>query len=183
MSISDHDAKVLAMPMQTLGDSLSFRKLELLPQSSPVFDFIAFFSGHTRAIGWFSDRFGRPRRHFSGDFYGTLSANKLDLHEELHFTDGIIEKRLWAVAISEQGEFTAESDTLVGNAVGQLHGDTLQMQYRMKVLIEEGKYWELGMQDTMILQADGSLHNITHVHKWGVRIGSVSAVYLRHDGQ
>jgi hypothetical protein len=163
-------------------DVLSFRKLASIPGDAPKFDFIAFFSGHTRANGWFSDRFGKPRRHFCGDFYGALSGNKLNLHEELRFTDGITEQRIWTVGISQTGSFTGESDTLIGDAVGMVQGSTLRMEYRMRVLIDTDKYWALDMKDTMILQADGSLHNITQVYKWGVKIGSVSAMYLKHNG-
>jgi hypothetical protein len=164
------------------SDVLSFRKLASIPSDAPKLDFIGFFTGHTRASGWFSDRFGKPRRHFCGDFYGTLSDNKLNLHEELRFNDGITEMRIWTVDVSQAGSFTGESDTLIGNAVGMVSDSTLSMKYRMRVLIDTGKYWELDMKDTMILQADGSLHNITNVYKWGVRIGSVSAVYLKHNG-
>jgi hypothetical protein len=111
-----------------------------------------------------------------------LTDNRLNLHEELRFTDGIAEKRVWSVEVSEAGSFKAESDTLIGDALGTIEGNALRMEYRMKVMIEKGKYWELNMKDTMVLQADGSLHNITHVYKWGVRIGTVSALYLKNTG-
>jgi hypothetical protein len=163
-------------------DVLSFRKLASISSDAPDFDFIAFFSGNTRVNGWFSDRFGKPRRHFCGDFHGTLSGNTLHLHEELRYTNGITDQRLWVVGVSQAGGFTGESESLIGNAVGTVHGSTLRIEYRMKLLIEKDKFWELDMVDTMILQADGSLHNITHVYKWGVRIGSVSAMYLKHSG-
>jgi hypothetical protein len=182
MSFSNHDALAVTMPVKESVDALSFRKLGLVSRDAPEFDFIAFFSGHTRANGWFSDRFGKPRRHFCGDFHGVLSGDKLELHEELRFTNGISEQRIWNAAVSQTGEFTAESDSLIGNATGGVQGSTLVMEYRMRVLIEKEMYWELDMRDTMILQSDGSLHNITLVYKWGVRIGSVSTIYLKHSG-
>ena len=182
MSTSKHDSTVLAMPLNETADALSFRKLSSIPKDIPTFDFIEFFSGHTRVNGWFSDRFGKPRRHFCGDFYGVLSDYRLNLHEELRFTDGITEQRVWSVEVSEVGSFRAASDTLVGDALGTIEGNALRMEYRMKVMIEKGKYWQLNMKDTMVLQADGSLHNITHVYKWGVRIGTVSALYLKNTG-
>lgn len=182
MSFSDHDASAMDVPVKESADALSFRKLGLISKDVPEFDFIAFFSGHTRANGWFSDRFGKPRRHFCGDFYGVVSGDKLKLHEELRFTNGITEQRIWIAAVSQVGDFTGESDALIGNATGRVHGSSLHMEYRMRVLIEKDTYWELDMRDTMILQSDGSLHNITLVYKWGVRIGSVSAMYLKHRG-
>jgi len=182
MSISDHDSSVIVMPVKNAADALSFKKLALVPENAEDFDFIKFFSGPTRASGWFSDRFGKPRRHFCGDFYGDLSGSELKLYEELRFSDGLAEQRVWAVTDSRDGNFTAESDSLIGSAVGRFAGSTLSLQYRMKVLVDKDKYWELDMRDLMILQPDGSLHNITHVYKCGIRIGTVSAIYLRHSG-
>jgi hypothetical protein len=57
------------------------------------------------------------------------------------------------------------------------------MSYVMRVKLDEGKYWDLRMEDLMLLQPDGSLHNITQVFKWGVRIGTVSTQYQHHDGE
>ncbi|MFK7861942.1 MAG: DUF3833 family protein [Granulosicoccus sp.] len=146
------------------------------------FDFAEYFLGHTRASGWFSDRFGKPRRHFCGDFYGFYEDDRFVLDEKLFYTDGIVEVRQWKIAITGNGIFSAESDSLINGANGFVDGNRLSMKYSMKVKIEENKTWDLDMDDVMILQPDGSLHNITQVCKWGFRIGTVSTQYLRHDG-
>jgi hypothetical protein len=157
-------------------------KIDEVASTSPVFDFKEFFAGHTRASGWFSDRFGKPRRHFCGDFLGTSDGEALLLDEKLYYTDGVNEQRVWRVDVSDSGVFRATSDSLIGEATGLVRGNTLVMQYVMRVMIEEGKEWELDMKDMMLLQPDGSLHNITHVYKWGIRIGTVSTQYQHHDG-
>jgi len=149
---------------------------------SPEFSFTDYFHGHTRASGWFSDRFGRPRRHFCGDFYGSFDDGVFVLDEKLFYTDGVKEVRQWRIRVSDEGIFTAESDSLIDGAHGFLHGDRLSMKYSMGVKVADDKQWELDMKDLMILQPDGSLHNITQVLKWGVRIGTVSTQYLQHDG-
>lgn len=146
------------------------------------FDFSQFFLGHTRMSGWFSDRFGKPRRHFCGDFYGYNDAGQFILEERLLYTDGILEERVWVVSISDTGIFSARSDSLIGEARGFVSGNTLTMRYSMKIQIAESRHMELHMKDLMILQPDGCLHNITHVYKWGLKIGSVAAQYIHHDG-
>ncbi|MFK7892136.1 MAG: DUF3833 family protein [Granulosicoccus sp.] len=147
------------------------------------FSFTDYFHGHTKASGWFADRFGKPRRHFCGDFYGSFDASGMFiLDEKLYYTDGVFEEREWTVSISEAGVFKADSDSLIGQAHGLMSGDRLTMDYSMRVKIEDEKFWDLDMKDAMILQPDGSLHNITRVHKWGLRIGVVSAQYQQHDG-
>jgi len=154
--------------------------VEQVHRASPEFDFVSYFEGHRKASGWFADRFGNVKRHFCGDFIGTLRADgTFVLDEKLVYSDGIIETRVWDVNITSDGKFTAESASLVGSASGIIKGNTLNMQYIMNVLVAPEKTWTLSMDDYMILQPDGSLHNITHVKKFGIRIGSVSTQYSR----
>lgn len=149
---------------------------------TPPFDFRTYFTGHTRASGWFADRFGKPRRHFCGDFVGRRDGDELVLDERLFYTDGVEETRVWRVSVDDEGIFTATSESLIGEARGVIRGNTLEMHYRMAVKTVDGKGPVFDFDDFMILQPDGSLHNITHVKKWGVRLGSVSTQYDRHDG-
>jgi len=150
--------------------------------ASPKFDFIEYFSGHQRVSGWFSDRFGNVKRHFCGDFVGAVNDDGVFvLDEALYYNDGMVETRVWNVTIDENGQFKAESDSLIGPALGVIKGNALNMQYVMKVEVEPSKVWNLSMNDYMFLQNDGSLHNITHVYKFGIRIGTVSTQYFRPD--
>lgn len=150
--------------------------------TSQDFDFEEYFLGHTYASGWFADRFGNIRFHFSGNFFGHHSDGAFLLDESLRHDDGHVDEKQWRVTVSDEKVFRAESPSLIGGAMGQITGSTLCMKYTMKVRIEEGKFWNLNMQDKMILQPDGILHNTTQVCKWGVRIGTVSAQYHRKNG-
>ncbi len=148
--------------------------------NEPTFDFVSYFEGHRKVSGWFTDRFGNVRRHFCGDFFGTVTDDgKLVLDEALFYSDGMQETRTWTVSVSDTGEFRAVSDSLVGEAKGLVSGASLNMQYVMKVQIDSKRSWQLTMDDFMFLQPDGRLHNFTHVKKFGIRIGTVSAQYHR----
>ncbi len=152
--------------------------------NSEQFDFIAYFEGHRRVSGWFSDPFGKVRRHFCGDFFGTVQPDgSLELDETLNYSDGMQERRVWMVSVSDAGEFSATSDSLVGDAKGTITGNTLRFQYVMNVQIDPKTNWTLSMNDAMFLQPDGSLHNVTHVKKFGVRIGTVSTQYFKGDAK
>ncbi len=155
---------------------------KLLSTHGPEFNFIDYFDGHTRASGWFADRFGNVKRHFCGDFFGEQVNDVFNLDEKLYYSDDVVEERIWSVKISKNGVFTAESESLVGGATGQLTGSGLRMQYIMNVMVAENKFWKLKMNDYMFLQPDKSLHNSTEVKKWGIRIGNVSTQYYKHDG-
>jgi len=155
---------------------------ERLSSRGPDFDFVDYFEGHTRASGWFADRFGNLKRHFCGDFYGAVKGEIFELNEVLFYSDGVTEKRIWNVSIDPDGKFLAESDALVGAATGIQQGSGLQLKYVMNVMIAEDKYWKLAMNDYMFYQPDRALHNMTEVKKWGIRIGNVSTQYYKHDG-
>lgn len=157
-------------------------KLSEIKRESPKFDFENYFTGHTRVSGWFSDRFGNVKRHFCGDFYGQRDSSYFILDESLYYTDNVEEHRVWTIEFDKQG-FVATSPALVGQARGNILGNTLQMRYKMKVDVGGGDTWLLGMNDWMFYQPDGSLHNSAIVSKWGVKIGTVSAQYAKHNGE
>jgi len=156
-------------------------KIESVAKTTPVFDFCSYFLGRASASGWFADRFGNVRRHFSGEFTGRHEGEDFILDEVLAYTDGVTDKRTWRVTIDQQGNFRARSDSLVGEASGQLLGNTLNLKYSMNVDLANGKRWLMDMNDWMFLQPDGSLHNYTRVSKWGIHLGTVSTQYIRLD--
>lgn len=159
--------------------SVNFNQLS---SKGPDFNFVDYFEGHTRASGWFADRFGNVKRHFCGDFYGAAKGDIFELDEVLFYSDGVIEKRVWDVSIGPDGQFSAESESLVGAAIGVQQGSGLHLHYIMNVMIADDKFWKLTMNDYMFYQPDRSLHNMTEVKKWGLRIGNVSTQYYKHDG-
>ena len=155
-------------------------KLENKLVAPPTFDFISYFEGHRQASGWFADRFGNVKRHFSGDFFGTVEKDGIfRLDETLIYNDGMVETRVWNVSVSDDGAFYADSDSLIGPAQGTIVGNALKMKYVMKVQISTDTVWKLSMDDAMFLQPNDSLHNVTHVKKYGVRIGTVSTQFTR----
>lgn len=156
--------------------------VEKFNANGPDFNFVEYFEGHTRASGWFADRFGNVKRHFCGDFLGESQGDIFKLDEKLYYSDGIVEERVWLVTLDASGNFVAESDSLVGPAKGNQRGNALHLQYLMKVMVAENKFWKLSMDDFMFYQPDLSLHNSTVVSKWGVRMGAVSTQYRKHNG-
>jgi len=157
--------------------------IKTIASDAPIFDFEEYFTGHVKASGWFTDRFGNIKRHFCGDFYGTKDGEDFVVDEALYYSTGEIDKRQWRVRVSDDGVFTGESAALINGVSGKIIGNTLRMSYVMKVDVKDGKQWSLKMDDWMILQPDGSLHNQTYVSKWGVSIGRLSTQYQPHNGE
>ena len=161
----------------------STMNIKTIASDTPIFNFEEYFTGHVKASGWFTDRFGNIKRHFCGDFYGAKEGEDFVLDEALYYSSGAVEKRQWRVRISDDGVFSGESPALINGVSGQIVGNTLRMAYVMKVDIDEGKQWVLDMDDWMIYKPDGSLHNQTYVSKWGIKLGRVSTQYQPHDGE
>ena len=172
-----------AAALSLLLSGCSTMKIDEVASDSPQFRFEEYFAGHTKASGWFTDRFGKVRRHFCGDFFGQQQDDGFLLDEVLYYTDGVVEKRQWLVNTTESGDFRAEAEALIGGATGMIKGNALEMNYVMRVDLADGKQWQLSMNDWMFYQADGSLHNATFVSKWGFRIGVVTTQYTKHDGE
>lgn len=143
------------------------------------FDFCDFFTGTTFVSGWFADRFGTVRRHFSGRFIGSFDGEDFVLDETLEYTDGLTEHRIWRITVDEHGKFVGRSESLIGEAKGTLKDNTLHLVYRMKIQIADNKFWDLSLDDWMFMQPDGTVHNSTRVKKWGITIGTVSTQYLK----
>ena len=157
-------------------------KLKEVAVTEPKFDFAEYFSGHTKASGWFTNRFGQVKRHFCGDFFGSIIDGKFVLDEQLYYLDGIVEERVWTLTMNDSG-FVGEGDALVGQVIGEIEGNTLQLLYSMRVEVSKGKTWTLNFNDWMFLQPDGSLHNHTKVSKWGLNVGTVTTQYTQHEGE
>lgn len=155
--------------------------IDTVSKPSPKFDFTEYFLNQTKASGWFADRFGKVKRHFCGEFNGRFEDDVFVLDETLNYSDGVVERRVWKVAIDDDGNFKATSDSLVGNAVGQLKGNTLNLKYSLRVDLADGKQWVLDMDDWLFLQPDGTVHNMTEVRKWGFRVGTVSTQFFKSE--
>jgi len=153
--------------------------IDSVSKPSPEFDFTEYFLNRTKASGWFTDRFGKVKRHFCGDFNGRFEDDVFILDETLNYSDGVVEKRVWKVTIDDSGKFEATSDSLVGKAVGAVKGNTLNLKYALRVDLADGKQWVLDMNDWLFLQPDGNVHNMTEVRKWGIRVGTVSTQFFK----
>lgn len=178
-------AKVMAIALPgllTMG--CSTMALEDIAMDEPAFSFTEFFQGDVRASGFFTSRLGSVSQHFCGDFFGTEKDGDLRLDETLNYTSGLTEKRVWQAEETPDGRFTATADSLEGPVDGQIQGNTLAMKYTMEVLVGPGPddKQTFDMKDYMFLQPDGTLQNLTKVYKWGIRVGYVSTVFIRHDG-
>lgn len=145
------------------------------------FDLTRFLNGRTRAWGIVEDRFGRVRRKFQLEMDGKWNAGIFELHERFVFDDGAEETRVWQVEpTGSAGQFKARCKDCVGEALGSTSLDTAEMRYRFRLKIN-GRDITVDFADRIFSMDDGIALNRATMRKWGVRVGEISAVFVR-DG-
>ena len=65
-----------------------------------------------------------------------------------------------------------------GEAIGELHGNTLRWQYVLKLDVD-GRTWEVDFDDWMYLMDEQVMLNRSVMSKFGVRLGEVTLSFRR----
>ena len=147
-------------------------------QSTPKLVLEKYFLGKTYASGIFEDRFGTVRRQFTVDIEGTFDQNVLYLVEDFVFNDGERETREWIIKRSGKDTYEGRADDVIGVAMGQSLGNTLNWRYDMRLKVG-GSSVKVHFNDWMFLQSNGVLINKATVSKLGVDIGRVTIAFTK----
>lgn len=137
-----------------------------------------YFSGHTKAWGLFTDRFGIVRRQFSVDISGDWDGGRLILNESFLYNDGASESRIWTIRKTGEGLYEGRADDVIGIAQGRAAGNALNWSYKMDLKVG-ARSWRVAFDDWMFLQPDGVMINRASVSKWGIEIGQVTLFFAK----
>lgn len=149
-------------------------------QTEPKLDLKRYFDGKVYAWGVFEDRFGKIRRQFLVEIDGRLEADQLILEEKFLYSDGERASRVWTISNQEESRYSGTAPDILGQAQGQVAGNTLNWRYTMDLPVGDGT-WRVDFDDWMLLQEGGVLLNRAFVKKWGVTLGSVTLSFMRGD--
>ncbi len=141
-------------------------------------DLERYFVGPLKACGVFQDRFGRLRRQFDVDAWGSWDGKTLTLVEDFVYEDGETERRTWSIDKLEDGVYRGRAEGVIGEAEGRVVDNTFTWSYSFALPVN-GRNWTVKFNDWMFLQNDGVLINRADVSKWGVRIGQVICVFRK----
>ncbi len=139
-----------------------------------------FFAGRTRCWGIFEDRFGKVRRSFVIDLDGVWSGRELTLTEDFRYDDGERGRRVWTITPDGPDGYVGRATDVVGEARGTVVGNTFTWRYTMILPVGSGT-WRVRFVDSLMLQPDGVLLNRAFMSRFGVTLGSVSAVFRRWE--
>jgi hypothetical protein len=142
--------------------------------SSPAFDPVTFFDGHTRSWGVIESRFGVPTARIVTDGHGQREGTeRLRMVQHLSFQDGTTQERDWTLWRSGPDQFKATANDMVGTAEGEANGQVFHWQW---VLARSpgNPLMNVTMQQWMYRMEDGSVTVRTTVTKFGFIVAEVT---------
>ena len=160
----------------------SAMKIDDFTDTGPEFVPEEYFVGHTKAWGFFQDRFGTVRREFVVDIQGYMDGDVLVLDEDFVYADGEIDNRVWRIRDLGDGRYEGEADDIIGKAIGERRGKALRWGYDFDLEVGE-RTWRVTFDDWMLLQDDNVMINRTTVSKWGFTLGEVYIFFQKVPGE
>ena len=145
----------------------------------PVLDLSRYFNGRMQAHGMFQERFGKVVKRFTVAVDGQWTGNQGVLDEQFSYSDGSTGSRVWRLTQHPDGRVTGTAADVVGEAVGQLAGNSFHWQYTLRQPIGDSVY-EVQMDDWMIMVDERVVLNRTRMSKLGVRLGDVTLSFNKH---
>lgn len=132
-----------------------------------------FFQGSGRAYGVLQDWRGRQTLRFHADLCGVWQQNRGDLYEVFYFSDGRVDYRHWQLQLHADGRVSGRAHDVVGEASGQLAGNSLYWEYRLQIPYQ-GDTMDVQVRDWMYLVTPQQIINRTSLHKFGFKVADLT---------
>ncbi len=144
---------------------------------TPKLDLATYFNGKVDGWGMVQDRSGKVLRRMVVEIDCTWSGSEGTLDESFRWSDGKTEKRVWK--IRKNGDrYVGTAGDVVGEALGEAAGNTLQWQYVLKLPADVGGY-EMNMDDWMWMVDERTLTNRTTMSKFGVKFAEITIFFRK----
>ena len=140
---------------------------------SPQLQLTEFFQGKSEAIGVMHDWRGKQSLRFVAELCGQWQGNRGDLYEIFSFSDGRVDKRHWQLTQQADGSVTGTAEDVVGEATGQLAGNTLYWEYTLRIP-QDDDFIDVKVKDWLYLVSPGQVINRSTLHKFGITVGELT---------
>ena len=144
----------------------------------PVLDLKEYFNGKVDAWGVIQDRSGKVIKRMTVEMTCTWNGDVGTLDERFTYADGSKETRVWTIRKSGS-RYVGTAADVVGEALGEARGNTLQWRYVLDAKRDGGGTIHLDMDDWMWLIDDKTLVNKTSFSKFGIRFGEVTIFFRK----
>jgi len=146
--------------------------------TTPVFDPVAFFTGHEKSWGVLENRSGAPAGIVTTDCVGTAEGAD-GVHMVQHLVlDGKDTRRDWHMRRTGPHQFQATANDMVGAATGEAQGRVFH--WRWILATSPGQSWRnVVMEQWMYLEDNGAMVNRTTISKLGIILAEVTEQFSR----
>ena len=144
----------------------------------PALDLRQYFQGTVDAWGIFQGRSGQVEKRFHVVIDARWNGDTGVLDEQFRWSDGTSSRRVWTLRRQPDGSYRGTADDVVGEAVGEVAGNTLRWRYVLALPVD-GKVYHVDFDDWMFLMNDTVMINRATMSKWGVRLGEVTLTFVR----
>ncbi|NBT34334.1 MAG: DUF3833 domain-containing protein [Betaproteobacteria bacterium] len=144
----------------------------------PLLSLEQYFKGQTQGWGMVTNRQGVVTRRFVVSISGQFEGETGTLDESFVWSDGERQHRIWTLRKNGPGRWIGTADDVVGEAIGEIAGNTLRWRYTMALPVD-GRTVHLDFDDWMVLIDDKVLLNRAAFSKFGIHLGEVTLSFQR----
>jgi hypothetical protein len=144
----------------------------------PRLELSDYFNGDLQAWGMFQNRSGEVIKRFHVAMTGTWDGDVGVLDERFTYSDGSTERRVWTLKKQADGSWRGTADDVVGEAVGQVAGNTLRWRYKLRLKVDDSTY-VVDFDDWMFLMDGQVMLNRARMSKWGIDLGQVTLSFYK----
>ena len=154
-------------------------KVDDYSEFTPVLNPETFFEGELSAHGVVKNRGGKVIRTFNAVIDASWQDGVGTLVEDFVFDDGEEQQRIWTLVPDGEGGYTGTAGDVVGEGRMSRAGNSLFFDYVLRIPWKDGSI-DVRVDDRMYLISDDVLINESRMLKYGIRVGNLSLVILRH---
>ncbi len=157
-----------------LTSGCATQNIQAYQNTTPTLDMHKFFSGQIEGWGMFQGRNGEVKKRFYVDIDATHEGDDvIILDEKFSWADGSKSQRIWRLTEKSNGRWIGTAGDVVGEATGDVVGNTLHWDYVLNLPVED-KTYKVNFDDWMYLINDDVMLNRSVMTKFGVELGSVT---------
>lgn len=153
--------------------------IEGYKDTGPVMKIQEYFDGELKAWGLLKDFKGQVTRRFEVTMKGTWKGDTGTLEEHFIFDDGEKQDRTWTFTKTGEDTFTGTAHDVVGTADGVQVGNTLRMNYVMRIPVS-GTTYDIAIDDYLYRLDEKRVLNVSKLKKFGITVGSLF-IYFEKD--
>jgi hypothetical protein len=150
----------------------------LYAKEKPALDLQQYFNGTVDAWGMFQSRGGEVVKRFTVVIHCSWQGDVGTLDEDFSYADGTKQKRVWTLKKQANGQFIGTAADVVGEAIGNVSGNTLNWKYVLALPVGD-KVYNVNFDDWMILMDDKVMLNRAVMSKFGFKLGEVTLSFSK----